>query len=226
MFESIDTGDYKKDFVKEMIDCGALSFGEFITKSGRISPYFINTGAFNTGKLINRLGWYYAACIAENIKNGNISEKIDILFGPAYKGIPLAAVTAASLYTYYGLDIGFAFNRKEQKDHGEGGAIVGQKPEDGDNILILDDVITAGTAARELLPVIRAAASVNIAGMIVSVDRMEKGLGELTAVEELQKDLEIRIFPVVTILDIIPHIDEQNRKKISEYMSKYRVIKK
>jgi len=221
MFESTGKGGYKQNFISDMLDCGALKFGEFITKSGRLSPYFINTGAFNTGRLICLLGGYYAACIIENTKKGNIPENIDILFGPAYKGIPLAAVTASVLFTKYEMEVGFAFNRKEQKDHGEGGSIVGKTPQDGDNILILDDVITAGTAARELIPAIRSAADVNIRGMIVSVDRMEKGQGEHTAVSELRKDLGIEIFPIITIMDIIPQVDEIHKIAMKEYMDKY-----
>jgi len=213
--------NYKSDFIDDMLSCGALRFGDFTTKSGRRSPYFINTGAFDTGRLIGRLGSYYAACIMDNIKEGNIPPRIDVLFGPAYKGIPLAAVTAAALYSGFGIEAGFAFNRKEVKDHGEGGGIVGRHPSDGDNIIILDDVITAGTAAREIIPVIRQSADVNITGMIISVDRMERGTAGLSAVEELRRALSIYISPIITVMDILGRAEPEDRRAIESYLAEY-----
>ena len=144
---------YKTDFIEFMVRSGVLRFGDFTTKSGRKSPYFVNTGNYRTGAQMSKLGKYYAECL----KN-NVGEDFDVLFGPAYKGIPLATVTACALYTEYGIDKPYCFNRKEVKDHGEGGNMVGAKLSDGDRVVIIEDVITAGTAIRETLPVLKAAA--------------------------------------------------------------------
>ena len=194
---------YKSDFIEYMIKQKALKFGEFTTKSGRQSPYFINTGEFRTGSQISRLGDFYADCIVDQMDNGRIPKDINVLFGPAYKGIPLAVSTSIALSSKHGVDIGYCFNRKEAKDHGEGGNFVGAKLTDGDKLLILDDVITAGTAIREVLPIVKAAADVNICGMFISVDRMERGQGELSAVAEVTKEFEIPVFPIVNVLEII-----------------------
>ena len=173
---------YKSEFIAFMARAGVLTFGDFTTKSGRKTPYFINTGNYKTGGQIARLGEFYAACIEEHTKTGELPADIAALFGPAYKGIPLAVSTAAALFRA-GRDVNYCFNRKEAKDHGEGGSMVGYKPKDGDKLLIIEDVITAGTAVRETLPVLQAAAKVQVPGLIISVDRMERGQGELTAIE-------------------------------------------
>ena len=217
----ITKNNYKTLFIADMIEAGALKFGDFITKSGRPSPYFINTGEFNTGSRIGRLGQFYAACIADNMERGKIPKDISLLFGPAYKGIPLALAAAAALADRHGIDPGYCFNRKEAKDHGEGGSLVGRRPQDGDKVLILDDVITAGTAIRETLPLIAAAAQVKVAGMIISVDRMEKGQGVGTAVEEVRQDLGVEVFPIITVKDILTEVEDVHKTRIQEYMAKY-----
>ena len=168
---------YKEDFVKFMVRSGVLLFGDFTTKSGRKTPYFVNTGNYKTGAQAAMLGEYYARNIQEHVEG-----RIDALFGPAYKGIPLAVAAGISMYRLFDRDVNYCFNRKEVKDHGEGGSMVGYKLKDGDRVLIVEDVITAGTAIRETLPVLKAAADIEIAGMVISVDRMERGKGEKTAV--------------------------------------------
>ncbi|MDR3072698.1 MAG: orotate phosphoribosyltransferase [Clostridiales Family XIII bacterium] len=213
---------YRKDFIAFMLEANVLKFGAFTTKSGRLSPYFINTGFFKTGTQIGLLGEYYAACIAENMENGSIPKNVDVLFGPAYKGIPLCVATSIALAKNHGIELGYCFNRKETKDHGEGGELVGSGIKDGDRVLVIDDVITAGTAIREVLPMIRNAAKVEISGLIISVDRMERGQGEKSAVEEVESDLGLPVFPIVTVLDILEHVEnEEYRTKIQSYMEKY-----
>ncbi len=222
---------YKSEFITFMARAGVLTFGDFTTKSGRKTPYFINTGNYRTGSQIARLGEFYAACIEEHTAGGELPEDIASLFGPAYKGIPLAVSTAAAL-SAKGRDINYCFNRKEAKDHGEGGSMVGYKPKDGDKLLIIEDVITAGTAVRETLPVLRAAAKVEVPGLIISVDRMERGQGELTAIQEIQRDFGIRTFPIVTVEDILATlynkevdgrvlIDGDVRARMERYMADY-----
>lgn len=191
---------YKEEFIKFMTECGVLTFGDFTLKSGRQAPYFINTGNYKTGKQLARLGEFYAECIKEN----NIN--VDTLFGPAYKGIPLVVSCSTALYNKYGVDLSYCFDRKEAKNHGEGGVIVGKQLTDGENVAIIEDVITAGTAIRQVIPVLKEAANVNIAAMIISVDRMEKGKGELSAVQEVKQEFGIDVFSIVTINDIIDAI--------------------
>lgn len=192
--------NYKESFIKFMVDSGVLTFGDFTLKSGRKAPYFVNTGNYNTGAQLAKLGEYYAQCIKEN----NVDA--DTLFGPAYKGIPLAVACSIALSNKYGIDVNYAFDRKEAKDHGEGGVIVGKKMQDGEKIAIIEDVITAGTAIRSVLPLLKAQADVDITALIISVDRMEKGKGELSAVQEVKKDFGINVFSIVTIEDIIEAI--------------------
>jgi len=186
-----------------MVRAGVLTFGDFTLKSGRKAPYFVNTGNYKSGGQIARLGHFYAECIMENIKAGRISDDIDALFGPAYKGIPIAVAASIALAEGFGKEVNFCFNRKEAKDHGEGGLIVGHSLKDGDNLIIIEDVITAGTAIREILPVIKDKAGVKIAGLVISVDRMERGKGEKTAVQEIKEEFGIETFPIVTVRDII-----------------------
>lgn len=192
---------YKENFIKFMAECGVLTFGDFTLKSGRKAPYFVNTGNYKTGKQLAKLGEFYAECMKEN------GVQPETLFGPAYKGIPLATATAVALYNKYDIEVNYCFDRKEAKDHGEGGVIVGKKLTDGEKIVIVEDVITAGTAIREVLPVLKAAADVDIIGMVISVDRMEKGKGELSAVQEVFEEFGIPVFPIVTVNDIIAAID-------------------
>ena len=189
---------YREEFIYFMVRSGVLTFGDFTTKSGRKTPYFVNTGNYKTGAQASRLGDYYAACIQEHMPGG-----IDALFGPAYKGIPLAVSAASSLYRGYGRDLPYCFNRKEAKDHGEGGAMVGYKPQDGDRIAIIEDVVTAGTAVRETIEMFKSVADVDLCALFVSVDRMERGTRDCTTLDELREDYGIRVYPIVTIREIM-----------------------
>lgn len=194
---------YKQEFIRFMVQNGVLKFGEFTLKSGRVAPYFINTGNYKTGKQLAKLGQYYAACIRENCLEA------DTLVGPAYKGIPLSVATAVALYHDYGVDMNYCFDRKEAKDHGEGGLFVGKQLEDGERVIIIEDVMTSGKALREILPKLEAAAKVKVAGMVISVDRKEKGLNsDLSAVSEAKKEFGIDVYSVVTMDDIISAIEE------------------
>ena len=189
--------DYKSEFITFMARAGALTFGDFVTKSGRKTPYFVNTGKYSNGEQISLLGDFYAGCIMENVK---IAENT-VLFGPAYKGIALA-VSAAIALSRRGVNVNYCFNRKEVKDHGEGGALVGHKLAKGDRVLIIEDVITAGTAVREVLPILQGAGAV-IDGLIISVDRMERGTGERTAIQEIWEEYQIPTYPIINVLDIL-----------------------
>lgn len=194
---------YKKQFIQFMVESGVLRFGEFTLKSGRKAPYFINTGNYKTGEQLSKLGKYYAACIEEN------GVEAETLVGPAYKGIPLAVTTAVSLWSEYGKSLNYCFDRKEAKDHGEGGLFVGKQLEDGERVLIVEDVMTSGKALRELLPKLKAAANVEIAGMVISVDRMERGLeSELSAVQEVYREFGVKVYSIVTMADIIEAIED------------------
>ncbi|MCL2588570.1 MAG: orotate phosphoribosyltransferase [Oscillospiraceae bacterium] len=188
---------YKQEFIAFMVRAGVLTFGDFITKSGRATPYFINTGNYRTGSQISGLGDYYAACIAES------GEAFDALFGPAYKGIPLSVAAASSLYRLHDRDVAFCFNRKEAKDHGEGGSLIGHKPNAGDKIAIIEDVVTAGTAVRETVALFAQVADVRLTALFVSVDRMERGTGEVSTLQELRDTLGLRVYPIVTVREII-----------------------
>ncbi len=207
---------YREDFIGFMKDSGVLTFGDFTTKSGRKTPYFINTGNYRTGSAIAQLGDYYARCIKDS------GEEFDALFGPAYKGIPLVAAASASLYRMYGLDTPYSFNRKEVKDHGEGGAIVGYKPKDGDRIAIIEDVVTAGTAVRETLEFFKTVADVKVTALFVSVDRMERGTGALSALDELRETYGIKVYPIVTVREIIDTVeDAELKERMLAYLAQY-----
>lgn len=211
---------YKKEFIDLALELGVLRFGEFRLKSGRISPYFFNAGLFNTGYAAARVGRYYAAAIAES------DIEFDMLFGPAYKGIPLATLAAASLAEQQDIDVPYAFNRKEAKAHGEGGNIVGA-PLAG-RVLIVDDVITAGTAVREACKII-AATGAQVAGLIISLDRQERGQGALSAVQELQQSLEIQVVSIIRLNDLIDTLEEsaeyeQYLEPVIAYRKKYGVF--
>ncbi|GAB1475842.1 orotate phosphoribosyltransferase [Bacillota bacterium] len=224
----------KADFIKFLMDSGVLTFGDFLTKSGRQSPYFINAGNFTTGAQLAALGRFYAGAITDNIESGRIPEDIGVLFGPAYKGIPLSVAAATALWENHGRNLHYCFNRKEQKDHGEGGSLVGHKLQDGDKVLIIEDVITAGTAVKECVPILKNTAEVQICGLIIAVDRMEKGQGERSAVRELYEDCGIPVFPIVTIKDIIEMmplwreregmIPSDAETRMKDYMRQYCVI--
>lgn len=194
---------YKQQFIKFMVENGVLKFGEFTLKSGRIAPYFINTGNYKSGAQLAKLGEYYAKCIVDNCLEA------DTLVGPAYKGIPLAVTTAVSLYNHFGKDYNYCFDRKEIKDHGEGGLFVGKQLTDGERVIIIEDVMTSGKALRETLPKLAQAADVKVAGMVISVDRMERGLEtNLSAVQEVYKEFGIKVYSIVTMADIIAAIEE------------------
>jgi orotate phosphoribosyltransferase len=211
---------YKKEFINLALELGVLRFGEFTLKSGRISPYFFNAGLFNTGYAAARLGRYYAASIAES------GTKFDMLFGPAYKGIPLAALAASALAEHQDIDVPFSYNRKEVKAHGEGGNIVGA-PLRG-KVLIVDDVITAGTAVREAYQLISAAGA-EVAGLAISLDRQERGQGALSAVQELKQSLNIPVSSIIQLNDLISILEESSEyadylEPVVEYRKKYGVI--
>jgi orotate phosphoribosyltransferase len=189
---------YKAEFIEFIARVGALRFGEFTTKSGRRTPFFVNFGRFDTGALARRLGEFYATAIQDRLAG-----QFDLLFGPAYKGIPLATATAIALAERHGVDAPFAFNRKEAKDHGEGGTIVGRVPTDGDRVLLVDDVVTAGTSTRESAALLRAVADVRLAGLIVAVDRQERGAGEASALEEIGRELGLKTVAIVTLNEIV-----------------------
>ena len=194
---------YKQEFIRFMVENGVLRFGEFTLKSGRKAPYFINTGNYKTGKQLAKLGKYYAACIEEN------GLKADTLVGPAYKGIPLSVTTAIALFNGYGKELNYCFDRKEVKDHGEGGLFVGKQLVDGEKVIIIEDVMTSGKALGEILPKLAAAAKVEIVGMIISVDRMEKALNsDLSAVKMAKQEYGIDVYSVVNMNDIIEAIEQ------------------
>ena len=211
---------YKKEFIDLAIELGVLRFGEFTLKSGRVSPYFFNAGLFNTGYAAAKLGRYYAAAIADS------GVQFDMLFGPAYKGIPLATLAAAALAEHQDIDVPFAFNRKEAKAHGEGGNIVGA-PLEG-RVLIVDDVITAGTAVREAYRIISAAGA-DIAGLVISLDRQERGQGALSAVQELRQSFDIAVVSIINLDDLIGIMEESSQyeahlEPMLEYRKKYGVV--
>ncbi len=190
---------YQKEFIDLALELDVLKFGEFKLKSGRTSPYFFNAGALNTGYAAAKLGRYYATAIAES------GIEFDMLFGPAYKGIPLAALAASALAEHHDIDVPYCFNRKESKDHGEGGNIVGG-PLEG-RIMIIDDVITAGTAVREAYQVI-AKTGAEIAGLVISLDREERGQGNMSAVQELKASLGIPVISIISINELIETLEE------------------
>ncbi len=211
---------YQKEFIDLALELGVLKFGEFKLKSGRISPYFFNAGLFNTGYAAAKLGRYYAAAIAES------KIEFDMLFGPAYKGIPLAALAASALAEHHDIDVPYCFNRKEAKDHGEGGNIVGG-PLKG-RIMIVDDVITAGTAVRDAYQVI-AKTGAEIAGLVISLDREERGQSNMSAVQELKASLGIPVFSIVSIEELIEALEEspeyeQWLEPVMNYRRQYGVV--
>ena len=209
---------YQNDFVDFMLEIGALKFGEFTLKSGRVSPYFFNAGQFNQGNHLSQLGQFYAQAIESS------GIKFDVLFGPAYKGIPLAAAAAIALNDSFNRSVPYSFNRKEAKDHGEGGNIVGH-PLEGD-ILIIDDVITAGTAIREAKYIIEASGA-NTKGVVVALDRQEKGKGELSAIQEVEQNFGISVLSIINLSHIVDYLKVNNDadivRRVEIYRSQYGV---
>ena len=204
---------YQNDFVDFMLEIGALKFGEFTLKSGRVSPYFFNAGQFNQGNHLSQLGQFYAQAIEAS------GIKFDVLFGPAYKGIPLVAATAIALNDSFNRSVPYSFNRKEAKDHGEGGNIVGH-PLEGD-ILIIDDVITAGTAIREAKDIIEASGA-KMKGVIVALDRQEKGKGELSAIQEVEQNFGISVLSIINLSHIVDYLKANNNADIVSRVEIYR----
>ena len=204
---------YQKDFVDFTLETGVLKFGEFTLKSGRVSPYFFNAGLFNTGSHLSELGKFYAQAIEAS------DLKFDALFGPAYKGIPLASAASIALNDSFNRNVPYSFNRKEAKDHGEGGSIVGH-PLEGD-ILIIDDVITAGTAIHEAQEIIQSSGA-TAKGVIVALDRQEKGKGELSAIQEVEKVFGIRVLSIISLTHIIDYLKSNNDSKILTQIESYR----
>ena len=215
----------KKEFIEFMMSCDVLRFGDFVTKSGRRTPYFVNTGLYRTGAQIAKLGDFYAACVKETC-----GDEFDAMFGPAYKGIPLVTTTSASLARQYGIDKPFFFNRKEAKDHGEGGSLVGYKPQDGDRVIIIEDVITAGTAVRETMPILMNAANVTAPHMFISVNRCEVGQTPgKTAVMEVMEEYGIQVHSIVDARDIHEYLKTRPEyadvlRLMEDYMAQYCVF--
>ena len=189
--------DYKKEFIEFMVESDVLKFGEFTLKSGRKSPFFMNAGAYVTGAQLKTLGEYYAKAIHEHY-----GEDFDVLFGPAYKGIPLSVATTIAFSELYGKEIRYCSNRKEVKDHGDTGILLGSPLKDGDRVVIVEDVTTSGKSIDETVPILRAQADVKIVGLIVSLNRMERGKGEISALDEIQKTYGFPANAIVTMADV------------------------
>ncbi|MFT6414363.1 MAG: orotate phosphoribosyltransferase [Glaciecola sp.] len=198
--------DYKIEFIEFAIQRKVLRFGEFTLKSGRISPYFFNAGLFNTGGDLAKLGRYYAAAL----QTANVD--FDVLFGPAYKGIPIATTTAVALANDYNLDVPYCFNRKEAKTHGEGGSLVGS-PLAG-RIMLVDDVITAGTAIRESMQLIKQH-DASLAGVLIALDRQERGQGELSAIQEVERDFNTQVISIVTLADVVAYLSAKKTNAVA-----------
>jgi orotate phosphoribosyltransferase len=211
--------DYQHDFIDFAISAGVLRFGEFTLKSGRTSPYFFNAGLFNTGEHLARLGRCYARAIVES------GAEFDVLFGPAYKGIPLAAATSIALADHHQRNLPWCFNRKEAKDHGEGGNLVGAGL--AGKVMVIDDVITAGTAIRESVAII-AAAGATLSGVVIALDRQERGRDQCSAIQEVEQSLGIRVTSIVTLAHLLEYLQNtpghaEDVEKISAYRKQYGV---
>jgi orotate phosphoribosyltransferase len=200
--------DYKKEFIEFALSRNVLRFGNFTLKSGRQSPYFFNAGLFNTGSDLAKLGRYYAVALADS------GIDFDVVFGPAYKGIPIASATVIQLAELHGRDVPWVCNRKEAKDHGEGGNLIGSELKG--RVMLVDDVITAGTAIRESMALIEKAGAV-LAGVLISLDRQEKGRGELSAIQEIERDYGTRVVSIITLSDLISYL--KNSSELSEHLA-------
>ena len=208
---------YKQEFIEFMVDCQVLKFGDFVTKSGRKTPFFVNTGFYRTGAQLRRLGQYYA----EAIKN-TFGLDFDVLFGPAYKGIPLSVAATIAISEKYGAEIRYCSNRKEIKDHGDKGILLGSPITDGDKVVIIEDVTTAGTSIEETLQIIKAQGNVTPVGLVVSVDRMERGQGSKSALSEIKEKYGLKTTAIVTMAEVIEHLynKEYKGKMIIDYALK------
>ncbi|MEF9916787.1 MAG: orotate phosphoribosyltransferase [Lachnospiraceae bacterium] len=198
---------YKKEFIEFMVDCGVLKFGSFVTKSGRKTPFFVNTGFYRTGAQLRKLGEYYAKAI-----EGTFGFEFDVLFGPAYKGIPLTVATSMAISEIYNRDIRYCSNRKEVKDHGDTGILLGSPIADGDRIVIIEDVTTAGTSIGETLPILNAQGRIETLGLVVSVDRMERGQGNKSALAEIKEKYGMETTAIVTMEDVVEHLHNKEYK--------------
>ena len=213
--------DYQREFIEFAIEKKVLRFGEFTLKSGRISPYFFNAGLFKTGGDLARLGRFYAATLVDS------KIDFDLIFGPAYKGIPIATTTAVALFDHHNLDVPYCFNRKEAKTHGEGGSLVGAELEG--KIMLVDDVITAGTAIRESMEIIKTQGA-ELSGVLIALDRQEKGQGSLSAIQEVERDFGTQVAAIVTLGDVVSFLEEkvasqpelaENLENINKYRENY-----
>ena len=220
---------YKQEFIEFMIDCEVLKFGDFVTKSGRNTPFFVNTGFYRTGAQLRKLGEYYAKAI-----ESKFGFDFDVLFGPAYKGIPLTVATTMAISQFYDKDIKYCSNRKEVKDHGDKGILLGSPIADGNKVVIIEDVTTAGTSIQETLPIIKAQGDVTVAGLVVSVDRMERGQGEKSALAEIEEKYGLKTTAIVTMAEVVEHlynkpykgkiiIDDTLKAAIDTYYKQYGV---
>ncbi|BCK00630.1 orotate phosphoribosyltransferase [Anaerocolumna chitinilytica] len=218
---------YKQEFIEFMVDCGVLKFGDFTTKSGRKTPFFINAGYYRTGSQLRKLGEYYAKAI-----KSAFGLEFDVLFGPAYKGIPLSVATSMAISEFYDTDIRYCSNRKEVKDHGDKGILLGGPIYDKDKIVIIEDVTTAGTSIGETMPILNAQGEVTVLGLVVSVDRMEKGQGEKSALAEIEEVYGIQTTSIVTMEEVVEHlynkpyngnviIDDALKSAIENYYKQY-----
>ncbi|MDO4633956.1 MAG: orotate phosphoribosyltransferase [Eubacteriales bacterium] len=220
---------YKQEFIEFMVESQVLKFGDFTLKSGRKSPFFMNAGAYVTGTQLRRLGQYYAKAIHDHY-----GLDFDVLFGPAYKGIPLSVATAMAISELYGKDVRYCSNRKEAKDHGDTGILLGSKLKDGDRVVIIEDVTTSGKSIEETFPILKAQADVEIKGLIVSLNRMERGKGEKSALQEIQETYGFPANAIVTMSDVVERlhnqecqgqivIDDQQKAAIDAYYEQYGV---
>ncbi len=220
---------YKKEFIEFMVDCGVLKFGDFVTKSGRNTPFFINTGFYRTGSQLQKLGEYYAQAIKEQFDGD-----FDVLFGPAYKGIPISVATTIALSQEYGSEVRYCSNRKEIKDHGDTGILLGGPINDGDRIIIIEDVTTAGTSIKETMPILNSMGDVDVLGLVVSVDRCERGQGSKSALVEIEETYGMKTTAIVTMDEVVEHlhnrpykgeiiIDDTIKAAIDKYYDKYGV---
>lgn len=198
---------YKQEFIEFMVESQVLKFGEFTLKSGRKSPFFMNAGAYVTGSQLRRLGEYYAKAIHDNY-----GLDFDVLFGPAYKGIPLSVATTMAISELYGKEIRYCSNRKEVKDHGDTGILLGSKIKDGDRVVIIEDVTTSGKSIEETFPIIQAQGKVEIKGLMVSLNRMERGQGEKSALEEIKEKYGFEANAIVTMAEVVEHLYQKERR--------------
>ena len=222
---------YKQEFIEFMVESDVLKFGDFTLKSGRKSPFFMNAGAYVTGSQLKRLGEYYAKAIHDNY-----GDDFDVLFGPAYKGIPLSVATTIAFSVLYGKEIRYCSNRKEVKDHGDTGILLGSKIKDGDKVVIIEDVTTSGKSIEETFPIVKAQGDVEIIGLMVSLNRMEKGKGDKCALDEIKELYGMQANAIVTMDEVIEHlynkpcqgkvvIDDAMKEKIDAYYAQYGAVK-